>query len=57
MWVLHALQHLELIVHHLLVALDILLQDDLDRDLAGWTIGFPHDAICSCSQGPSEFVP
>jgi hypothetical protein len=33
MGMLHALQHLEFIVYHLLIALDILLEDNLHCDL------------------------
>ena len=33
MRMLHSLQHLKLIVHHLLISLDILLKDYLHRDL------------------------
>jgi hypothetical protein len=29
-WVLEALEHLQLVVDHLVVAFDVLLQDDLD---------------------------
>jgi hypothetical protein len=54
--VLHALQHLEFVVDHLLVAADILLQDDLDRDLALRTVGLAHDTICAGSQCLSKAV-
>ena len=54
--VLHALQHLELIVDHLLVSANILLQDDLDRDLALRTVGFPDDTICASTQCLSKAV-
>lgn len=56
MWVFHALQHLELVVDHLLVAADILLQDDLDSDLALGTVGLPDDTICPGTQRLSEAV-
>lgn len=44
-WVLHLLQHFQLVVDHLLVTADILLQDDLDGDLAIWAVGLADDAI------------
>lgn len=54
--VLHLLQHLHLVVHHLFIALDILLQDNLDRHLAVGAICFANDTICACAEGPSESV-
>lgn len=54
--VLHALQHLKLIVDHLLVALDISLQDDLHSDLSLWTVGLSNDTICSRAQCLAEAV-
>jgi hypothetical protein len=53
---LHPLQHLELVVDHLLVAANILLQDDLDSDLALGAVRFPDDTICSSAQCLSEAV-
>jgi hypothetical protein len=44
--VLHALQHLQLVVYHLLISPHILLQDDLDGNLALGTVGLSDDAIC-----------
>jgi hypothetical protein len=43
--VMHARQHRHLIVYHRLVALDTLLQDDLDGALALRPVGLAHDAI------------
>jgi hypothetical protein len=54
--VLHALQHLQLIVDHLLVSADVLLQDDLDSDLALGAVSLTDDAICASSQRLSEAV-
>lgn len=54
--VVHALKHLQLVVYHLLVSLDILLQDNLDGDLALGAISFPHDTIGSGTQRLSEAV-
>ena len=45
--VLHLLQHFQLVVYHLLVTADILLQDDLDGDLAIWAVGLADDTIGS----------
>lgn len=44
-----ALQHLQLIVHHLVIALHILLQNDLDSNLPIRRICFPDNAICASS--------
>jgi hypothetical protein len=54
--VLHALQHLELVIDHLLVSANILLQDDLDGDLALGAVGLSDDAICTSTQRLSEAV-
>lgn len=51
---LHSLQHLHLVVHHLLVALDILLENDLDSALALRPVCLAHYAICSSAEGLSE---
>jgi hypothetical protein len=53
---LHALQHFQLIVHHLLVSSHVLLQDDLDGDLALGAVGLPDDAICTGAQCLSKAV-
>ena len=45
--VLKPLKHLKLVVHHLLVSLDILLQDDLDSDLAIRAVCLSDDTICA----------
>jgi hypothetical protein len=54
--VLHALQHLQLVVDHLLVAAHILLQDDLDSDLALRAVCFPDDTVGSGAECLSEAV-
>lgn len=56
MGVLQALKHVQLIVHHFLVAFDILLQDDLDSDLALWAVGLSDDSIGSRTECPSEAI-
>ena len=54
--VLQALKHLQLIVDHLLIALDVLLQDNLHRDLALRAIGLADNAVCARTKGPAEAV-
>lgn len=54
--VLHALQHLELVVHHLLVSAHILLQYDLDRDLALGAVSLSDDTVCAGAQRLSEAI-
>lgn len=56
MGVLQALKHVELVIDHPLVALDVLLQDDLDSDLALWAIGLSDDAIGACAERPTEAI-
>lgn len=56
MRVLHLLQHFQLIVDHLLVTADILLQDDLHRDLALRAVGLSNDTIGSSTQCLSKLV-
>ena len=57
MGVLQPLKHRQLVVHHLLVALDVLLEDDLDGDLAGRAFSLANDAICAGTERASESVP
>lgn len=54
--VLQALQEVQLVVHHALVALDVLLQDDLDGDLAARRVGLADDAIGAGAEGAAELV-
>jgi hypothetical protein len=54
--VLHFLQHFQLVVDHLLVAADILLQDDLDCDLAVRAVSLTDDTISSSAQCLSKLV-
>jgi hypothetical protein len=54
--VLHPLQHLELVVDHLLVALDILLQDNLHGHLARRPVCLSDDTICSRTERPSKAI-
>lgn len=55
-WVLHLLQHFQLIVDHLLVATNVLLQDDLDCNFAIWAIGLTNDTVRSSTQCLPELV-
>lgn len=53
MGVVELLEQRKLVVNHLLVALDILLQDDLDGNFSGRTICFADNAVgtstlCAC---------
>lgn len=52
----HLLQQEQLVVDHLLVALDILLQDNFDGDLAGRVLGLPDDAVGSRTECSTEAV-
>lgn len=56
MGMLQALEHVELVVDHPLVALDIFFQDDLDSDLAFWAVGLSDNSIGTCTERSSEAV-
>lgn len=57
MGVLELLQHLQLIIDHALVAADIFLEDDLDRNLiASSRLCFANNSVCTSAQGASELV-
>ena len=56
MWVLHALKHLQLIVDHALVSLDILLEYDLDRDLLSMNVCLAHDTVRTGTECAPESV-
>ena len=49
-------QHVELILDHLLIALDILLEYYLDRDFLVIDIRFPNDAVRARTQRPAELI-
>jgi hypothetical protein len=54
--VLEALEHLQFVVDHLVVAFDVLLQDDLDGAFSlGW-LCFSDDAVGSSSESPAKLV-
>ena len=50
------LKHFQLIIHHLLVALDILLEYYLDCHLLALNIGLSNYAICASTESSSEPV-
>ena len=54
--VLHPLQEDHLIVNHLFIALDILFQDDLDRESLAVHLCLPNYAICASPQRPTESI-
>lgn len=53
---LHPLQHLQLVVYHLLVSFDILLEDNFHGDFASWSIGLPDNTICTSTQRFTESI-
>jgi hypothetical protein len=55
-WVTHALKHLQLVVDHLLVAPHVLLQNDLDCDLALRAVSLADDAIRAGTQRLPESI-
>jgi len=54
--VLEALEHLQLVQDHALIAPDDLLQDDLDGDTAIGAFRLPDDTICASTQGAPEAI-
>lgn len=55
--VVERLQHLQFIVNHLLVAADVLLQNDLHGDLSGRrAFGLADNPIGASTQGAPELV-
>lgn len=56
MRMLKLLQHFKLIVNHLLVTLDVTLQDDLDSDFARGTIRLTDHSICACAKCSTESI-
>ena len=55
-WVSHSLQHLQLVVYHLVIAFDVLLQDDLHGDFAFGSVGFFDDSVGASTQGSAHAV-
>ena len=50
------LQHFELVVDHLFVSLDVLLQDYLDGHLASGAVGFANNSIGSSTKSSTESI-
>lgn len=53
---LHPLQQDHLVVHHPLISLDILLEDDFDGVSLAIGFGLSDDAICSRTKCPAEAI-
>lgn len=56
MGVLQTLEHVQLVVDHSLVALHILLENDLDGTLASRTVSLTDDTVSSSSEGATEAI-
>ena len=56
MWMIQLLEHLQFIIDHLFIALDALLENDLDGAFLASVLGLSNDAICSSSQCPPESI-
>lgn len=57
MRVFQSLQHLQLIVNHFLISLDILFENDLDGDLLSiLRFCLADNAICTCAERASKLV-
>lgn len=50
------LQHLQFVIDHVLVAADILLEDDFDRNFALGGFRLANNAVCPRTQRSTEFV-
>jgi len=55
-WVLYSLEKDHLVVHHSLVAFDVLLEYNLDCIAFSSTLGLPDNAICTRTQRPSKSI-
>lgn len=53
---LQALKHVKFVVNHSLVALHILLEDDLYSHLARWAVCLSNDAIGACAKRSAESI-
>lgn len=53
---LQPLQHGKLVIDHLLIAFDVLFQDDFDGNLASRAIRLANDAISASAKSASELV-
>ena len=52
----HSLEQDHLIVHHLFIAFDVLLENDLYSISLPTAFCFPDNAVCSCTQCPAESI-
>lgn len=52
----HPLQQDHLVIHHLLIAFDVLLQDDFDSIFLPSTFRFSYDSVGTRSQCPAKLV-
>lgn len=55
-WMVEFLKQLEFIIHHLLIAAYIPLENYLDGHFPSGAFGFPNDTICTRTQRPPELV-
>jgi hypothetical protein len=55
-WMVHITQHFHLVVHHLFVASNILLQDYLHGALALWTVRLAHNSVGASAKSLAESV-
>ena len=53
---LEALEHLQLVKNHALIAPDVFLQDDLDGDPSICAVGLPDDTVGACAQRAPEAI-
>lgn len=53
---LQALKHVKFVINHPLVALHILLEDDLHGHLASRAVGLSNDTIGACAKCSAESI-
>ena len=56
MRMIQSLQHLQLLIDHLLVSFDILLQNYLDCHFVSVKVCFAYNAVGACSECSTELV-
>lgn len=56
MRMVEVLEQVKLVLHHLLIPLHVLLEDNLDGHLAGGALGLPDDAICAGTESTSKSI-
>ena len=52
----HPLQQYHLIINHPLIALDVLLQNDLNRVSLSIALSLPDDPVCARTERPAETI-